>query len=285
MLPLQYLKEDIIGVKEEDFIKLMNYFAQDVNVKFNNLDGYFPVFFEFENAYLFSCYNVKTSLSSRNLLYLLNKFDKKLFDNIISDYLEPNLIERSIDLLTKIPNIKIEKNKKWDKSEFDLLAYFEDQNVVLHIQVKGSIPVSGARMTERLEDRMEEGIEQITKFKGLEKSAKESMLSDIFKKDICDIAIVDILLGWGGFGTNKIWNKLEENNITPLNLVLLNQYIKLYDAETEIVYFKRDIDKLISEIIRNTQAIKTTILYEIGDKTIHYESFNYEDIKLLKYKY
>jgi hypothetical protein len=279
----EYLNEDIIGVKEEDFIKLMNYFAQDVNVKFNNLDGYFPVFFEFENAYLFSCYNVKTSLSSRNLLYLLNKFDKKLFDNIISDYLEPNLIERSINLLTKIPNIKIEKNKKWDKSEFDLLAYFEDQNVVLHIQVKGSIPVSGARMTERLEDRMEEGIEQITKFKGLEKSVKESILSDIFKKDICDITIVDILLGWGGFGTNKIWNKLEENNITPLNLVLLNQYIKQYD-ETAIADFQRDINELICEIIDNSLAKKTTILYEIGDKTIHYESFNYEDVKLLKYK-
>ena len=81
-------------------------------------------------------------------------------------------------------------------------------------------------MTEQFEDKMEEGIEQITKFKGLEKSVKESMLYDIFKKDICDIAIVDILLGWRGFGTHKIWNKLEENNITPLNFVLLNQYIK-----------------------------------------------------------
>ena len=34
------------------------------------------------------------------------------------------------ELKSKIPNFEIEKNKKWDKSEFDLLAYFEDQNVV-----------------------------------------------------------------------------------------------------------------------------------------------------------
>lgn len=280
----EYLKEDIIGIKEHDFKKLMDYFSQNVKEKFSNLDGYFPVFFEFEDAYLFSCYNVKMSLSSRNLLYLLNKFNKKLFDNTVSDYLEPNLIDKAVDLFKGLDNIKIEKNRKWDESEFDILVYFENEKTILHIQVKGSIPVEGARMTERLEDRMDEGIEQLDKFKKLDKVKKEKILSGIFDEEITDINIVDVLLGWGGFGTKNIWDKIDTYNIVPLNLAILNQYVKRYKDDTSILELKKDIDLIINEVIENTLAKKTTILYEIGDKIVHYESFNYENIKLLKYK-
>lgn len=280
-----YLKEDIIGVKQDDFEKLMNYFSQNVKEEFSNLDGYFPAFFEFEDAYLFSCYNVKMSLSSRNLLYLLNKFNKKLFDNTVSDYLEPNLIDKAVDLFKGLDNIKIEKNKKWDESEFDILVYFENKNTILHIQVKGSIPVEGARMTKRLEDRMDEGIGQINKFKKLNKVKKEKILSDIFDEEIRDINVVDVLLGWGGFGTKEIWDKIDNSNIVTLNLAILNQYVKRYDDTISILDLKKDVDAIISEIVEDSLAKKNTILYEIGDKIVHYESFHYENAKLLKYKF
>ena len=81
--------KELIGIKEDRFLRLMNIFSLDINDIYKTQDGHYPVFFEYKDLYLFSPFNVRVQLSPRNLLYLLNKNEKENYNNNISKYLEP----------------------------------------------------------------------------------------------------------------------------------------------------------------------------------------------------
>ena len=85
--------KELIGIKEDRFLRLMNIFSLDINDIYKTQDGHYPVFFEYKDLYLFSPFNVRVQLSPRNLLYLLNKNEKENYNNNISKYLEPQLIK------------------------------------------------------------------------------------------------------------------------------------------------------------------------------------------------
>jgi len=278
------LNEKIIGLKEKVFFKIMEIFAVDVKDDFSNQEGYFPIFFEFENSYMFSPFNIRTRLSPRNLLYILLKTNQKLFDESLSHFLEPNLITHAVSLLQNISSLKIEVNKEWGKGEFDIVMYEAEKNIIIHVQAKGTIPAEGARMTKRLESRMNEGIKQLNRFK--KSSDKNKILSEIFKTSIRNPIIIDVLLGSAGFGTEKIWDKINNQKIVTLNLSLLHIYIQRYNQQSlDLKNFFDDINKITNEIIETTNPYLEDITYQIGDKTIVYSGLKYESSKLIKYKY
>ena len=60
--------KELIGIKEDRFLRLMNIFSLDINDIYKTQDGHYPVFFEYKDLYLFSPFNVRVQLSPRNLL-------------------------------------------------------------------------------------------------------------------------------------------------------------------------------------------------------------------------
>ena len=85
-------------------------------------------------------------------------------------------------------------------------------------------------MTQNLESRIEEGIRQIERFNQQDSITKDSIVSKIFNKEIKNPKYIDIIVGWGGFGTYKIWESLNNKKITALNIAVLNQYIIKYNG-------------------------------------------------------
>ena len=279
-----FLNEEIIGLNEEIFFKIMDIFAVKVKDDFSNQEGYFLTFFEFESSYIFSPFNIRTRLSPRNLLYILLKTNQKLFDESLSHFLEPNLIKNAVFLLQNITSLKIEVNKNWGKGEFDIVMYEPEKNIIIHVQAKGTIPAEGARMTKRLESRMNEGIKQLNTFKI--SSNKNQILSEIFNTEITDPIIIDVLLGSAGFGTEDIWDKINNQKIVTLNLSLLHIYIQRYNkGSIDLKNFFDDINQITNEIVEASNPCLEEITYQIGDKTIVYSGLKYESSKLIKYKY
>lgn len=279
-----FLNEEIIGLNEEIFFKIMDIFAVKVKDDFSNQEGYFLTFFEFESSYIFSPFNIRTRLSPRNLLYILLKTNQKLFDESLSHFLEPNLIKNAVFLLQNITSLKIEVNKNWGKGEFDIVMYEPEKNIIIHVQAKGTIPAEGARMTKRLESRMNEGIKQLNTFKI--SSNKNQILSEIFNTEITDPIIIDVLLGSAGFGTEDIWDKINNQKIVTLNLSLLHIYIQRYNkGSIDLKNFFDDINQITNEIVEASNPCLEEIIYQIGDKTIVYSGLKYESSKLIKYKY
>jgi hypothetical protein len=287
--------EKIIGLKEEKFFQIMDVFAFDVNKELKSSDGYYPVFFDFNGSYLFSPFNVITKLMPRNLIYLLIQNDKNstLFDDKISHLMEPNLINHAIALFEKLPGANIQTNKNWKvkkvgKGEFDIAIYFPKDKVVLHIQAKGSIPPENARLTRNLESRMIEGSQQLERFKKIEPKEKDRILSVMFDIPINsdEVKVVDVLLGWSGFGTSKIYNIIKQNDIAPLNLSILYNYVLRYPKKKfDLNNFAKDINSITDRIIKKSKPIIATNTYTIGDKKIIYESIDHTARELLKYKY
>ena len=191
-----------------------------------------------------------------------------------------------INLLNNIPNLQIETNKKWGTNgEFDIIAYDNSNNNILHFQAKASIPVEGARMTQNLESRIEEGIRQIERFNQQDSITKDSIVSKIFNKEIKNPKYIDIIVGWGGFGTYNIWESFNDKKITALNIAVLNQYIIKYNNAYNISNFYNDINNLINEIVDSSSPKKIINKLKIGRYKIYYDSFDYQKAKLLKYRY
>lgn len=276
--------ESMIGLSEKRFNILMKIFSLNVNDKFKLQDGHYPLFIEYEDLYMFSPFNVRSQISPRNLLYLLNKKEASIFNEKISQHLEPGLIEHCINLLKKIPHLEIKSNINWGgKGEFDIIAYDSIQNNILHFQAKASIPVEGARMTQNLESRIKEGIDQILRFD--KETNKDEVVSRIFNKTITNPSYINIILGWGGFGTYKIWKILNKEKIVALNIATLNQYIKKFENNYNLLTFYDDTNKLIQEIIDSSKPKRNINNIKIDKYKISYETFNSENAKLLKYRY
>lgn len=278
------LDKQLIRLNKDVFFKIMKIFAVNVKDNFSNQEGYFPIFFDFEDSYMFSPFNIRTRLSPRNLLYILLKTNKKLFDESLSQFLEPNLIKHAVYLFESFSSIRIKINKKWEKGEFDIIMYEALENVIIHVQAKGTLPAEGARMTKRLEDRINEGINQLNRFN--KESNKEQILSNIFDTEIKNPTIINVILATAGFGTAEVWNKINNQKIVALNLSLLYNYIIRCNQENlNLKNFFDDINKITDEIIQATNPYIENKTYKIGNKTIIYPSFEYEGSKLLKYKY
>ena len=194
------------------------------------------------------------------------------------------MIKHAVSLFQNISSLKIKINKKWEKGEFDIIMYEASENVIIHVQAKGTLPAEGARMTKRLEDRINEGIVQLHRFN--KESKKDQILSNIFDTKIKNPTIISVILATAGFGTAEVWNKMNDQKIIALNLSLLYNYINRYKEENfNLQDFFDDINKIIDEIIQATKPYIENKTYKIGNKTIIYPSFEYESLKLLKYKY
>ncbi|MEA5550583.1 hypothetical protein VB713_06250 [Anabaena cylindrica UHCC 0172] len=251
------LLTELTGVNDSAFETILKFFSVDVSNNSFNLDGegFFPPLLNYEKSYLFSPYIIRLMLHTRNILYVINKRNPTMFNNIVSQYLEPTLLEQALCIFKKISNLEIISNQNWSngelRGEFDLLVYQPTSNVVLHIQAKASIPPQGARMTQAIETRSIEGIEQLNRFQNLPQHERDRVLSDILRTPIKEVHSVSVLLCRSGIGTESVWKLV--NDITVVNLQLLNGVIEyLIKNNLSLVEFKNIADNLLADIYKKS---------------------------------
>src|SRR5690606_4819677 len=121
-------------------------------------DGFFPPLWRIDGSVLFNCDVLKLMLPARNILYSLNKTNQQLYDNSISQHLEPQLIENARAVLDGVSGLIVVPNVEWENGEIDLLVFSVDENACLHVQAKAAIPPQGTRMIRAVEDRIDEGL-------------------------------------------------------------------------------------------------------------------------------
>ncbi len=182
-------------------------------------DGFLPPLARFADSYLFNPDLLKLFLPARNFLFALNRVDRKRFDDLVSEHLEPQLIADAMTLFQQFQDLVVVLNHTWKGGEIDLLVYSPAENAVLHVQGKAVIAPQGARMVQAVEARIQEGIEQLRRFRALEQQEKDEIVSQAVQAEVQGVRVTDALLSRSCFGTTHIWSQLQE--IVPLNLELL----------------------------------------------------------------
>jgi hypothetical protein len=176
----------ITEVNEAEVSKIIKFFTLDVESKnYSDFeDGFTPTLIKVKNSYFFSPHIIRSNLITRNILYIVNKKQSDIFNNLISQHLEPSLLEKATNILSKIPGLKIKNSINWSAKdccgEFDIAGYHPDHNIFLHVQAKAALPPQGARMTKAIERRSEEGIKQLERFYNLSEESKNTILSSKF---------------------------------------------------------------------------------------------------------
>jgi hypothetical protein len=186
-------------------------------------DGYMPPFVHIDGGLLFSPYAVRLMLHERNLLYVLNKQNREMFDRIASPALEPSLLSQAAEILGSLPGILIAKNVEWQEGgqagEVDLIAYDSASNSALQVQAKAALPPQGARMTRQVEDHTRVAVAQLTSFDHLPSSARDRICGGALNRRVENPQWTSIALSRSGFGALGAWNLL--GDVLPMNVQLL----------------------------------------------------------------
>jgi hypothetical protein len=134
-------------------------------------DGYFPPIAWTRESVFFNPSLLQTFLPARNILYALNRLDRDRFNNLVSNHMEPELLQSAASIFQKFDNAAVALNVSWlhgrKEGELDMLVYAAAENVALHVQAKAAIPPQGARMIRALEGRISEAVEQLSEFRKL----------------------------------------------------------------------------------------------------------------------
>lgn len=162
--------------------------------------GYFPPFQYLGERTIFSPAVLLAMMNNRNAIYLCSKNNEEVFHNVVSERMEPKLIE---DFLLQIPPDSgwvCETSIKFPGSEIDLVCFHPQLNLALQIQAKGSIAPEGAVLVRNFEGRCEEGVIQLRKFDALPKEEKMQLLQRKVPTINSDTIVVPCLLARGSFG-------------------------------------------------------------------------------------
>jgi hypothetical protein len=214
-------------------------------------DGFLPPLTRLEKLYLFNPDLLKQFLPARNILYTLNRTDKKRYDEQVSKYLEPELVQAAADLFAMFSNLKIIANCNWGQGEIDLLVHSASENVSLHIQAKAAIPPQGARMVQAVESRMFEGIEQLQRFRDLTAKERDDVLSGALGQVVNNVENIDVLLSRSCLGTDRVWSKLDA--VVPMNLTVLRSVLKRARLEGDTLSLRSFAERSQQETNRLVQ--------------------------------
>lgn len=167
-------------------------------------DGFFPPFARFEEGYLFSPGLVLAFLQVRNAVYAFAKKDRATFDNDVSHELEPVLLHQAGELLQRGGDWVVVEDVAFPGGQIDLLIGAPQDAGVLLVQAKGNLPPQGSRLTERLTDRIREGVRQIERFADLNEAQKRKVVETALGRPVEVLSVHHAILARSCFGAPEV---------------------------------------------------------------------------------
>jgi hypothetical protein len=167
-------------------------------------DGFFPPFARFDQGYVFSPGLVLAFLQVRNAIYAFAKKDKTTFDNDVSHELEPVLLHQAGELLRRGGDWIVIEDIPFPGGQIDLLISAPGDDAVLLVQAKGNLPPQGSRLTERLTDRVREGVRQIERFAALDKRRQREVIEAALGRPVEEVIVHHAILARSCFGAPDV---------------------------------------------------------------------------------
>lgn len=247
-------------------------------------EGFWPPLLRFKQGILFSPHALRTMLTERNLLYALNQLDRDRFDRLVSEHLEPALLDDAEKAFTGIPSYLVRRNCNWSvggkKGEIDLLVVDPASATALELQGKAAIPPQGARMTRRVEDRTLEAIEQIEGFDKLDITQRDEICGKAVGMKAQALQHISAILSRSCFGTHRAWSKLGQS--TPLNPMILKGAIaRLRKSGGQLSDLPVVAVGLLDEIVAVTASHWTVEEIPVFGKIIENPSLRIDEAKLM----
>lgn len=233
-------------------------------------EGFYPPFLLFDKSVIFSPHACKYMITMNNILYSVNKKQKKMFDEKISEHLEPTLISQIIYLFSFLPGVTVTKNVNYGTSEIDLIVLSEVENTALCFQVKSTLAPDSSRTVERVTDRVLEGMKQIEVFDALDPSHKQKIINDAFDRNLKDTAIINLLAVRSSAGSIASWKKNEQSKI--INYPLLASLIadKVKKGDLGITNFDKEISVAQQDLLSKGNSLEVIEKLLIGKYTIEF---------------
>ena len=200
--------ENLTKLEQNQLEPLLSLYGLDFRNDQRNIshaaEGFFPPLVRLPGTILVFPDLVKFFLQTRNLLYAVQRRNPKLFDNLISRHLEPELLRTVKCMLEPFKELQVQSNITWERGEIDLLVYDPRTNSAIHIQAKAPLPPQGARMVGRLEYRLREGLDQVRRFSALPTNRRDAILSHALCRIVENVQVYDVLLARSCFGTQTL---------------------------------------------------------------------------------
>jgi Holliday junction resolvase-like predicted endonuclease len=260
---------------------LMDIYAFVAGTDTGRAEGFCPPFIASDDIYIFLPLSAQYAMSSRNISYSCLQKHPKRFDDEVSSFLEPRLIDVADRIFSCLNGVRVERNVRWSDGEIDLVVYSESEKTILLVEAKAAVAPEGGRMIRNTESRVHYGLTQLAKFKALSSEEKERILSNVFGQGLEDVKYVDVVLTWAGFGTEAVWSKFED--ATPVNIALLANLI--YSSPgLKLAEFESLCSQLINEVVAAANPIWETVEGRIGDLSFSYPLLSFDSDALVKYQ-
>ncbi|WP_037469848.1 hypothetical protein [Sinorhizobium fredii] len=221
----------ISKVSDEEFDRIFQFFVEDLNSKGSPLsgDGYLAPIIAFPKSYLISPRALHLMTTERNLLYVLNRTERKTFDDVVSHQLEPELLVSAANMFRQLPDVLVATNVQWAEGEIDLLVFSPQTNSALQVQAKAGIPPQGARMTRQVESNTLKAVAQLNRFDAIPPAERDRILSQAFGIGAKGVAWAGAVLVRSSFGTSKAWSELAGR--APFNPPLLKLLVNEHQGQ------------------------------------------------------
>jgi hypothetical protein len=272
----------ISGLSKDKVLRLMSYYlsiySNNTGEKFEERgfsgEGFYPPFTLFDKHLIWSPYAVRYMLTINNILYSVNKKQAKTFDEQLSSYLEPTLINQLEYLFTSLQGVQVRENVNYPGSEIDLLVYSPSENICLVIQVKATIAPDSSRTVDRVQDRALEGVQQIDHFRALQGNTKQQIVNNAFGIQQTNTALIDLLVVRSCAGSELIWK--HNDHIKIANYTFLAWLIseKIKNRQHTLLDFDVSVSQYQEELIRLSNSAKVFEILVIGDYSIRFPNIN-----------
>ncbi|MDX6806741.1 hypothetical protein [Terrihabitans rhizophilus] len=207
-------------VPTERAAEILRYFEEDPFAELGiSGEGYLTPFSTYDGSVMVSPRAILQMTAERNVLYVLNKLDRRRFDEFVSAELEPSLLGHAKQLIDRIPGVETRINVQWRGGEIDLLAYCNKTNSAIQFQAKAAIPPCGARMTRQLEANTRTAVRQLKGFEDLVADEKSALIERVFNVQAGPVTWASGVLSRSSFGSLDAWKAIGSR--AALNLPLL----------------------------------------------------------------
>ncbi|NKK87529.1 hypothetical protein GFL80_25535 [Rhizobium leguminosarum bv. viciae] len=249
---------------------VLSFFVEDLAGQSDLIsgDGYLAPLFKFGEKLLIGSWSTLVMMTERNLLYISNKREQKHFNEVISQHLEPRLLEVAEEIFSTVPGTVTKKNVVWAKGEIDLLVFCADTNSAFQIQAKACIPAQGARMTRQVETNTLKAVEQLIAVEKLSQADRDGIINSAFNTRTADVRWSSGALSRSSFGTSNAWQAIGERAaINPSILRLLAREHNAWKGDlAALPKISNDIvDRLVKDTSGGwTRGLLSMFEFEIG---------------------
>ncbi|ATB45937.1 hypothetical protein MYMAC_001525 [Corallococcus macrosporus DSM 14697] len=232
-------------------------------------DGFFPPIAQLADSLHFNPDALRSMLSSRNVLYVLNRAHTQVFDEQVSGHLEPALIEIAKRPLSRLPDVFLAQEIDWGGGDIDLLVYSERENSALHIQAKAAIAPQGARMVAATEGRVKEALRQLSALRKLPPAQIDAIVEKAIGRPVRGVNLVDVVLCRASFGTAKIWERLGSVAVVnPSIVAAVVERLLATSSSNPVTAFAATVQEVADDIQRRAATGWEEATIELGRTTL-----------------